>query len=108
MVDRNDDIRIGIKTSAITFGRFDVAAVVISYAAMLAVLVYIGTDRAFGWAYYAGLVAAAGTMVYHYFLIRGRERMPCFKAFLHNNWTGAAIFAGILAEYALRGAWPKW
>jgi 4-hydroxybenzoate polyprenyltransferase len=53
-------------------------------------------------------VAAAGTMLYHYFLIRGRERMSCFKAFLHNNWTGAAIFAGILAEYALQGAWPKW
>ncbi len=107
MVDRNDDIRIGIKTSAITFGRFDVAAVMISYAAMIAILVYVGTDRAFGWPYYAGLAAAAGTMVYHFFLIRGRERMPCFKAFLHNNWTGAAIFAGILAEYALRGAWPR-
>ena len=108
MVDRNDDIRIGIKTSAITFGRFDVAAVVISYVVMLAILVYVGVDRAFGWAYYAGLVAAAGTMVYHYFLIRGRERMPCFKAFLHNNWTGACIFAGILGHYALNGAWPRW
>jgi 4-hydroxybenzoate polyprenyltransferase len=109
MVDRNDDIRIGIKTSAITFGRFDVAAVMISYAVMLGILVHVGMDRAFGWAYYGGLMAAAGTMVYHYFLIRGRERMPCFKAFLHNNWTGACIFAGILLEYALRGAWPtKW
>jgi len=108
MVDRNDDIRIGIKTSAITFGRFDVAAVMISYAAMLAILAYVGTDRAFGWVYYAGLAAAAGTMIYHYFLIRGRERMSCFKAFLHNNWTGAAVFAGILAEFALKGAWPKW
>ncbi len=108
MVDRNDDIRIGIKTSAITFGRFDVAAVMIAYAAMLAILVYVGFTLRFGWAYYVGLVVAAGTMVYHYFLIRGRERMSCFKAFLHNNWTGAAIFAGILAEYAIRGAWPVW
>jgi len=108
MVDRNDDIRIGIKTSAITFGRFDVAGVMIGYTAMLAILVYVGVSLQFGWAYYVGLAVAAGTMVYHYFLIRGRERMPCFKAFLHNNWTGAAIFAGILGEYALKGAWPVW
>ena len=106
MVDRNDDVRIGIKTSAITFGRFDVAAVMASYAAMLAILVYVGIDQRFGWAYYAGLVLAAAMMGYHYVLIRGRDRMRCFKAFNHNNWVGGAIFAGIFAEYALRGRWP--
>jgi len=108
MVDRNDDLKIGIKTSAITFGRFDVAAVMASYAAMLAILVYVGVDRRFGWPYHAGLVVAAAMMAYHYVLIRDRDRMRCFRAFNHNNWVGGAIFAGILAEYALRGAWPVW
>jgi len=108
MVDRNDDVNIGIKTSAITFGRYDVAAVMACYAAMLAILVYIGMDRRFGWPYYAGLAVAAGMMGYHYLLIRGRERMRCFRAFNHNNWVGGAIFAGILAEYAMRGASPVW
>jgi 4-hydroxybenzoate polyprenyltransferase len=108
MVDRNDDLKIGIKTSAITFGRFDVAAVMASYAAMLAILVYVGMERRFGWPYYAGLAVAAAMMGYHYLLIRDRDRMRCFAAFNHNNWVGGAIFAGILAEYGARGAWPVW
>jgi 4-hydroxybenzoate polyprenyltransferase len=108
MVDRNDDVKIGIKTSAITFGRYDVAAVMACYAAMLAILVHVGVDRRFGWAYYAGLAVAAAMMGYHYMLIRGRDRMRCFKAFNHNNWVGGVIFAGIVAEYAMRGAWPMW
>jgi 4-hydroxybenzoate polyprenyltransferase len=102
MVDRDDDIKLGIKTSAITFGRFDVAAVMLCYALVLALLAYIGTRLGTGWVYYAGLVAAGGVMGYHYRLIRGRERGPCFKAFLHNNWVGAAIFAGIALDYLLR------
>jgi 4-hydroxybenzoate polyprenyltransferase len=106
MVDRNDDVRIGIKTSAITFGRFDVAAVMICYAAMLAVLAYVGVRARLAWPYYAGLAVAAAMMGYHYALIRGRGREGCFKAFLHNNWVGGAIFAGILAAYASAGAWP--
>jgi 4-hydroxybenzoate polyprenyltransferase len=108
MVDRNDDVKIGIKTSAITFGRYDVAAVMACYAAMLAILVHVGVDQRFGWAYYAGLAVAAGMMGYHYVLIRGRDRMGCFEAFNHNNWVGGVIFAGIVAEYAMRGAWPMW
>jgi 4-hydroxybenzoate polyprenyltransferase len=102
MVDRNDDLRIGIRTSAITFGRYDVAAVMLCYAATLAILAGIGLHLGFGGFYYAGLVAAAGIAGYHYTLIRGRERMPCFKAFLHNNWLGAAVFAGIAGELNLR------
>lgn len=107
MVDREDDLKLGIKTSAITFGRFDVAAVMICYAAMLALLAYAGSYERFGWPYYGGLAMAAGMMAYHYALIRDRSREGCFKAFRHNNWVGAAIFAGIVGAYAQRGAWPR-
>ena len=106
MVDRDDDVRIGIKTAAITFGRFDVAAVMTCYAAMLAILAYVGLAEGLAWPYHAGLAIAAAMMGYHYTLIRGRSREGCFKAFLHNNWVGGAIFAGILASYASAGAWP--
>jgi 4-hydroxybenzoate polyprenyltransferase len=101
MVDRNDDARIGIRTSALTLGRYDVAGVMVSYLAMLAILAALGWTRALGWPYYLGLAAAAVMMGYHYFLIRGRTREGCFKAFLHNNWVGAAIFAGIAASFLL-------
>ena len=103
MVDRNDDLKIGIKTSAITFGRFDVAAVMLCYAATLAIIGGIGYSLHLGGAFYAGLAVAAGIMGVHYTWIRGRERMPCFKAFLHNNWVGAAIFAGIVVDFLLSG-----
>ena len=102
MVDRDDDLKIGIRTAAITFGRLDVAAVMLCYAAMLAILCSIGVSLGFGPAYYLGLAAAAAIMLYHYTLIRGRERERCFRAFVHNNWVGAAVFAGIAADYALR------
>ena len=102
MVDRDDDIRIGIKTAAITLGRYDVAGVMLCYAAMLAILVKIGLTLHSGIYYYLGLGAAALLMLYHYTLIRGRGRDGCFKAFLHNNWVGGVIFAGIAADYALR------
>ncbi|MCG2576209.1 4-hydroxybenzoate octaprenyltransferase [Dechloromonas sp. XY25] len=103
MVDREDDLKIGIKTSAITFGRFDVAAVMGCYAVTLGIIGWIGYGRHLGWAFYAGLVVAAGIMGVHYTWIRGRERMPCFKAFLHNNWVGMAIFAGIVVDFLLAG-----
>ena len=103
MVDRNDDLKIGIKTSAITFGRFDVAAVMLCYAATLAIIGGIGYSLHLGGAFYAGLAVAAGIMGVHYTWIKGRERMPCFKAFLHNNWVGAAIFAGIVVDFLISG-----
>jgi 4-hydroxybenzoate polyprenyltransferase len=108
MVDRDDDVRIGIRTSAILFGRYDVAAVMVCYAATLAILVWVGMYEKLGLAYYAGLAVAAGMMAWHYTLIRDRTREGSFRAFLHNNWVGAAIFAGIVASYALGGAWPHW
>jgi 4-hydroxybenzoate polyprenyltransferase len=101
LVDIEDDKRIGIKTSAITFGRFDIAIIMLCYAITLALLALVGERLGFGLAYYAGLVVAAGIAGYHYTLIRGRERMKCFKAFLHNNWFGAAVFAGIVADYGI-------
>jgi 4-hydroxybenzoate polyprenyltransferase len=99
MVDRDDDIRIGIRTSALTFGRYDVVAVMLCYAAMLAILAAVGWQLGRGPWFYGGLVVAAGIMGYHYRLIRDRDRSRCFKAFLHNNWVGAAIFAGIALDY---------
>jgi 4-hydroxybenzoate polyprenyltransferase len=101
MVDRDDDLRIGIKTSAITFGKYDILAVMLSYAATLAILAGVGFQLGLGWTYYAGLVAAAGIAAYHYTLIRQRERAQCFKAFLHNNWFGAAVFGGIALNYLM-------
>ena len=102
MVDRDDDLKIGIKTSAITFGRFDVAAVMLCYAVSLGIFVLVGLQSGLrGW-FFAGVFVAGGLAVYHYTLIRERDRMRCFTAFRHNNWVGAAVFAGIALDYALR------
>ena len=98
MVDRADDLKIGIRTSAITFGRFDVAAVMLGYAIALALLAAVGLRLGLGLAYLAGLAIAAGIAAYHYALIRQREPAQCFRAFLHNTWFGAAVFAGLLVD----------
>ncbi|MBY4734062.1 4-hydroxybenzoate octaprenyltransferase [Cupriavidus pauculus] len=102
MVDRDDDLLIGMKTSAITFGRFDVAAIMICYTAFLGLMAWAGVLLGLGWPYFAGLAAAAVLAGYHYTLIRGRDRMKCFAAFRHNNWLGACVFVGTLAAYALQ------
>ncbi|MEN9869007.1 MAG: hypothetical protein RL748_4597 [Pseudomonadota bacterium] len=102
MVDRDDDLKIGIKTSAITFGDFDVAAVMLCYGGSLALWLLVGWQLQLGVYFHFGLVLAALCALYHYHLIKGRERMACFAAFRHNNWLGAAIFCGIAADYALR------
>ncbi len=96
MVDRPDDLKIGIKTSAITFGRFDVAAIMLCYTATLLILAGVGVSLGLGWPYWSGLLVAAGIALYHYTLIRDRDTTRCFAAFMHNNWFGAAVFAGIL------------
>jgi 4-hydroxybenzoate polyprenyltransferase len=102
MVDREDDLKIGIRTSAITFGRFDVAAVMGCYALTLLLLAWVGYGLQLGLLFYLGLAVAALIMGVHYTWIRERQRMPCFKAFLHNNYVGAAIFAGIALDYLSR------
>ncbi len=99
MVDRDDDARIGIHTSALTLGRWDVAAVMACYALMLALLIAVGHVAGLAWPFYAGLAAAAAMMVHHWRLIRSRSREGAFKAFMHNNWVGAAVFAGIWLGY---------
>ncbi len=103
LVDRADDLRIGIKTSAITFGRYDLAAIALSYAATLGLLGWVGWQRGMGLAYYGGLAMAAAIALYHMKLIRHREPRQCFRAFLHNTWFGAAVFAGIVLHFLLRG-----
>ena len=95
MVDRDDDLRIGIRTSAITFGRYDVLAVMLCYAISLALVTAVGLQQGLGKGFLLGILAAAGIAVYHWTLIRGRDRMQCFAAFRHNNWLGAAVFAGV-------------
>ena len=99
MVDRVDDLKIGIKTSAITFGRFDVLAVMVCYALALGLLFVAGWQDQRGLAYYSGLVVAAGIAFYHYGLIRRRDPAQCFRAFLHNHWLGTAVFAGLVLDY---------
>jgi len=98
MVDRPDDLKIGIKTSAITFGRFDVAAIMICYGITLGILAAVGHTLQLGWPYWIGLVAATSIALYHYTLIKDRDTTKCFTAFMHNNWLGAAVFAGILLD----------
>ena len=98
MVDRNDDVRLGLKTSAILFGERDVLAVMTCYALFLLAMLFIGIWQGYGPFYTGGLFLAAMIAGYHYRLIRGRTREGAFKAFLHNNWIGAAIFAGIALD----------
>jgi 4-hydroxybenzoate polyprenyltransferase len=108
LADYPDDIRIGIHTSAITFGRYAVGAIVACYTLALLVLEGIGVWLRFGVLFYAGLLAALALAAYHYTLIRNRDRDRCFRAFLHNTWFGFAVFGGIAADYAWRlSAWPR-
>jgi 4-hydroxybenzoate polyprenyltransferase len=102
MVDRDDDLEIGIKSSAITFGRFDVIAVMFCYACTLVLLIVAGKQLVMGYAYYVGLAMAALIAIYHYFLINTREKSRCFKAFVHNNWFGFSIFAGLSTHFGLQ------
>lgn len=108
MVDRDDDIRIGIRTSALFFGRFDVLAVACCYAAFIAMMALIGNAVGLGWLYCIGLAVAGALAVQHLWLIRHRDRMRCFAAFRGNNLLGLAVFAGVALDYALRaGSWPR-
>jgi 4-hydroxybenzoate polyprenyltransferase len=99
MVDRDDDLKIGIKSSAILFGDLDRLIIGVLQVTMLLDMVLIGRQMHLGAAYYIGLGVAACFGLYQQYLIRDRERAPCFKAFLNNNWFGAAIFFGILLHY---------
>ena len=102
MVDRDDDVRIGMKTSAITLGRYDVAAVMAFYAIYLEGWMVLLGDARLGWPWLLALVVATLQAVWHFSLIKGRTREGCFKAFRLNHWLGATVFAGIVGGYALR------
>ena len=102
MVDRDDDLRIGMKTSAITLGRWDVTAVMVFYAVYLVSWTLLGRSLGLGWVFGAGMAAAAAQVAWHYTLIRQRSREECFKAFRLNHWVGFAVFAGTAADLALR------
>jgi 4-hydroxybenzoate polyprenyltransferase len=103
MVDRPDDLRIGVKSTAILFGEADRHLIALIQGLFFVVMVIIGRRMALGPFYYAGLVAAMGLAVYQMTLIWQREPPKCFKAFLNNNWFGAVIFAGIAAHYLFAG-----
>jgi len=101
MVDRDDDIRLGLKSSAILFGRFDVTGVMICHAAFLLLMVCIGYWARLGLFYFVGLAVAGGLAGHQYALIRERRRERCFQAFMNNNLLGAAIYGGMLADFLL-------
>jgi len=102
MVDREDDLRIGVKSTAILFGRYDRLIMGSLQVLMLGLLFQVGRNAGLGTLYNAGLIGGIGFFVYQQWLIRKRERALCFKAFLNNNWFGACIFAGIALDFALR------
>jgi 4-hydroxybenzoate polyprenyltransferase len=102
MVDRDDDIRIGMKTSAITLGRADVAVVMLCYAAYLGIWAAVLIDRIPLAVVLLTTVAAAAHAAWHFTLIRRRERDGCFKAFRLNHWLGFTVFTGIVAGYSLK------
>ena len=101
MVDRDDDLKIGIRTSAITLGRFDVVGVMLFYATHLAIWAALGALAGLAWPYFAGIVAGTAIAAWHFTLIRDRSRDGCFRAFRLNHWLGFALFAGTVAAFAL-------
>jgi len=102
MVDRDDDLRIGMKTSAITLGRWDVAAIMVFYALYLLIWTVLLIERLAPWVWFLALLAAGAQVIWHYRLIRDRTREGCFQAFRMNHWLGATVFAGVVAGTALR------
>ena len=102
MADREDDLKIGVKSSAILFGRHDRLITGLLHAGVIGMLWGVGVLNDLGGVYYAALAAAAGFAGYEQWLIRDREATACFRAFLHNNWFGLAVFLGLLLEFALR------
>lgn len=101
MADREDDLKIGVKSSAILFGRYDRLIVAILQTVMLILLASIGIQIKLGFIFILSLIIAAGLASYQQYLIRNREPNACFKAFLHNHYFGMTIFLGILLDYAL-------
>jgi 4-hydroxybenzoate polyprenyltransferase len=102
MVDREDDKKVGIKSTAILFGEDDLSIIALLQASFLLILGLAGKQMEMGYWFYTGLIAAAALFVYQHILTRERDRQACFAAFLHNNWVGAVIFSAILIDFLLR------
>lgn len=102
MVDRDDDIRLGLKTSAITFGRFDVTAISICYGILFATQIWVAELMQLSKWFYLGWILALACALYELRWIASRQREACFKAFLHNNWLGASLFMGIVLGLLLK------
>ena len=100
MVDRDDDISIGLKSTAILFGRFDLFILRILKILIIVLLLLLGVSLQFPWPWFVGVAVAAGLFAWQQYLVRDRSRDGCFKAFLNNNWVGVAIWAGLIAVYA--------
>jgi 4-hydroxybenzoate polyprenyltransferase len=103
MVDRDDDIRMGARSTAILFGDLDLVAQGVLFGSFLVTLVMLGQRAALGWPYLVGVGVAAVLVGWHFWLARSRSREGCFRAFLSNHWVGMAVFAGIAGSYALAG-----
>lgn len=99
MVDRDDDLLIGVKSTAILFGRFDKLIIGVLQLLTIAMLIALGYSFQLGASYYWGLLVASGLFVYQQHLIRHRDRMPCFQAFLNNNYVGMAIALGMFISF---------
>jgi len=105
MVDREDDLAVGIKSTAILFGRFDVPVIAVLMVGMIALLGVVGAQAGLGWPWYLGLAVAAVLFSWQLVTIRQRERDACFRAFMNNNWVGFALFLGLLLHYFAAGAY---
>ncbi|WP_372965220.1 4-hydroxybenzoate octaprenyltransferase [Marinobacter sp.] len=101
MVDRDDDIKVGIKSTAVLFGEADRAIIAMLQALVVFILILVGRQADLGSFYYLGLTVMAALFVYQQFLARERAREGCFKAFLNNNWAGLAVFAGLILDLTL-------
>ena len=101
MVDRDDDISIGLKSTAIMFGRFDLLIIRVLKILMIALLVLLGLKLQFSWPWFAGVAIAGVLFVRQQYLVRDRDRDACFNAFLNNNWVGVAVWTGLLATYLI-------
>ncbi|MBJ7575569.1 4-hydroxybenzoate octaprenyltransferase [Luteimonas sp. MC1828] len=104
MVDRDDDIKVGSKSTAILFGELDLVAQGVLYALAFSALALVGRQAGLGNFYWAGLGVGVLLVAYEFWIARHRQRDPCFRAFLHNHWVGMAVFAGIAVDLAMRGA----
>lgn len=102
MVDRDDDLKIGMKTSAITLGRFDVTAIMLFFALCWGLIAWVLTPYRLGWPFWLGMGVAAAQIFWHFSLIKDRTREGCFVAFSKSHWIGAAIFAGVALGFALK------